>query len=147
MNPLLAVDAAVKKTSLPAPGHEGTEVAAIPEAYSRAEGFGLDLNGFAGARGPRFGPNANCGDPQSDPITYPFTFYGGDVVFEEPTLGNRTIDFNTEGLAHIGLLPEVIQDILGDGVSKEELEPLFRSAEGYIRMWEKAEARAEALAP
>jgi microsomal dipeptidase-like Zn-dependent dipeptidase len=112
-----------------------------------AEGFGLDLNGFAGARGPRFGPNANCGDPQSDPITYPFTSYGGDVVFEEPTLGNRTIDFNTEGLAHIGLLPEVIQDILGDGVSQEELEPLFRSAEGYIRMWEKAEARAEALAP
>lgn len=26
-----------------------------------------------------------------------------------------------------------------------DLEPLFRSAEGYVRMWERAEARAAAL--
>src|SRR5690606_9841855 len=30
-----------------------------------AEGFGFYLNGFAGARGPRFGPNAGCAEPQS----------------------------------------------------------------------------------
>ncbi len=111
-----------------------------------AEGFGLDLNGFAGARGPRFGPDSGCSD-QSDPVTYPFTSYAGDVTFEAPTLGERSIDFNTEGLAHLGLLPELIEDVRGDGVSDEELEPLFRSAEGYVRMWEKAEARARALAP
>ena len=34
-----------------------------------------------------------------------------------------------------------------DGVSDEALEPLFRSAEGYIRMWEKAERRAVDLNP
>ena len=33
----------------------------------------------------------------------------------------------------------------GDGVSDEELEPLFKSAENYLRMWEKSEARGASL--
>ena len=110
-----------------------------------AEGFGLDLNGFAGAPGPRFGPESGCSD-QTDPLTYPFQSYGGDVTFHQPTLGNRTIDFNTEGLAHIGLLPDLIEDVRRDGVSDEALEPLFKSAEAYIRVWEKAERRAAEMA-
>ena len=109
-----------------------------------AEGFGFDLNGFAGGRGPRFGPRG-CSSPQQNPIAYPFTSYAGDVTFTQPWLGDRMADFNTEGFAHIGLLPELIQDVRADGVTDEELEPLFRSAEGYLRMWEKAVARGEAL--
>ncbi|MFW6031652.1 MAG: hypothetical protein ACOC9T_03585 [Myxococcota bacterium] len=112
-----------------------------------AEGFGFDLNGFAGAPGPRFGPDSVCDEPQEGPITYPFDSYAGDVTFTEPQVGNRSIDFNTEGMAHLGLLPELIQDVRGDGVTDEELEPLFKSAEAYIRMWEKAERRAAEMAP
>ncbi|HJL19026.1 MAG TPA: hypothetical protein RMH99_25410 [Sandaracinaceae bacterium LLY-WYZ-13_1] len=107
-----------------------------------AEGFGFDLNGFAGAPGPRFGERSVCSEPQSDPVTYPFESYAGDVTFTEPRVGNRTLDFNTEGMVHIGLIPELIEDARHDGVTDEELEPLFRSAEGYLRMWEQAEARA-----
>ncbi|MDX2170001.1 MAG: hypothetical protein SF182_23225 [Deltaproteobacteria bacterium] len=107
-----------------------------------AIGFGLDLNGFAGAPGPRFGAGSGCGTPQSDPLTYPFTSYAGDVSFAQPKVGHRTLDFNTEGLVHIGLLPDLIEDVRRDGVSDAELEPLFRSAEAYVRMWEKAERRA-----
>jgi microsomal dipeptidase-like Zn-dependent dipeptidase len=110
-----------------------------------AEGFGFDLNGFAGAPGPRFGPNSVCGAPQSDPITYPFTSYAGDVTFTQPQVGNRTVDFNSEGLVHIGMVAELIEDVRRDGVSDEELEPLFKSAEGYLRMWEKAERRGAEL--
>jgi microsomal dipeptidase-like Zn-dependent dipeptidase len=109
-----------------------------------AEGFGFDLNGFAGARGPRFGDGV-CPKPQTDPVTYPFTSYGGDVEFTQPVVGNRTLDFNTEGLVHIGLLPELIEDARRDAVDEADLEPLFRSAEGYIRMWERAEQRAAEL--
>jgi microsomal dipeptidase-like Zn-dependent dipeptidase len=106
------------------------------------QGFGFDLNGFAGARRPRFGPNQTCGTtPQSNPITYPFTSYAGDITFTQPYLGTRTVDFNTEGMIHIGLLPELIEDVRRDGTSDADLEPLFRSAEGYLRTWEKAEAR------
>lgn len=110
-----------------------------------AEGFGFDLNGFAGAPGPRFGPDSGCADPQEDPVTYPFESYNGDITFTEPKVGNRTIDFNTEGFVHIGMLPELLEDARNDAASDAELEPLFRSAEGYIRMWEKSEARGKAL--
>ena len=51
-------------------------------------------------------------------------------------IGERVIDFNTEGLVHVGLIPELIEDARRAGASDADLEPLFRSAEGYIRMWE-----------
>ncbi len=109
-----------------------------------AEGFGFDLNGFAGAPGPRFGEGA-CPTEQTDPITYPFESYAGDVTFTQPFVGNREIDFNDEGMVHIGMLPELIEDARRDAVSEADLEPLFSSAEGYIRMWERAEQRAAEL--
>ncbi len=108
-------------------------------------GFGLDLNGFAGAQGPRFGERSGCGSTQTDPLTYPFQSYAGDVTFHQAKVGNRSIDFNTDGLVHIGMLADLIEDVRRDGVTDAELEPLFRSAEGYIRMWEKAERRGAAL--
>jgi hypothetical protein len=79
-------------------------------------------------------------------VTYPFTSYGGDVTMQEPQLGNRTVDFNTEGMIHLGLMPELIEDAIRDGVTEADLEPLFRSAEAYLRMWERAEERAAAIA-
>lgn len=108
-------------------------------------GFSFDLNGFAGAPGPRFGPDG-CGDGQTNPVTYPFASYAGDVTFQQPQVGNRTVDFNTEGFVHVGMLPELIEDARHDGVTDAELEPLYRSAEAYVRVWERAEARAAELA-
>jgi hypothetical protein len=110
-----------------------------------AEGFGFDLNGFAGAPGPRFGGESGCSEPQTDPIIYPFTSYAGDVILEQPVVGDRTLDFNTEGMVHLGLVAELIEDVRRDGVTDEELEPLFKSAEGYIRLWEKSERRGEEI--
>ncbi len=110
-----------------------------------AEGFGFDLNGFAGAPGPRFGDDSVCETPQENPISYPFQSLDGDITFTQPRLAERTVDFNTEGLVHVGLIPELIEDVRNDGVTDEDLEPLFRSAEGYLRMWEASEARGAAI--
>jgi hypothetical protein len=104
-------------------------------------GFGFDLNGFAGAPGGRFAEGA-CSIAQPNPITYPFSSYAGDVEFTAPVVGNRAIDFNYEGMVHVGLLPELLQDARADAGNDAALEPLFRSAEAYVRMWEKAERRA-----
>ncbi len=112
----------------------------------RAQGFGFDLNGLAGIPGPRFGKESRCSTLQTNPVTYPFTSYGGDVTFSAPRLGNRAVEFNSEGMVHIGLMPELIEDARRMGVSDADLEPLFRSAEGYLRMWERAELRGAALA-
>jgi hypothetical protein len=133
-----------------------TETATVDDGYQEriqlirdkggfpAEGFGFDYNGFARGPAPRFGDRSSC-TLQEDPVTYPFTSYAGDITFEQPTAGNRIFDFNTEGMVHLGLVAELIEDVRGDGVSDEALEPLFKSAEGYLRMWEKSESRGEAL--
>lgn len=110
-----------------------------------AEGFGFDLNGFAGAPGPRFGENSGCSNQTDEGITYPFTSYAGDVTLQAPVIGDRVLDFNTEGMVHLGLVAEVIEDVRRDGVTDEELEPLFKSAEGYLRVWEKSVLRSESL--
>ncbi|TVR01039.1 MAG: hypothetical protein EA398_10655 [Deltaproteobacteria bacterium] len=110
-----------------------------------AAGFSFDMNGFAGGRQPRFGELSSCPQPQPNPITYPFASFDGDIEFTQPQLGNREVDFNTEGMIHIGLLPELIEELRRDGMSDEDIEPLFRSAEAYLRMWERAEERAAAL--
>jgi hypothetical protein len=118
---------------------------AIDHGAYPAEGLSFDLNGFAGGPRPRFGEHSGCEEPQENPITYPFASFDGTVTFEQPRLGEREVDFNNEGMIHIGLLPELIEDVRNDGVTDDELEPLFRSAEAYVRMWEKAEARGAAL--
>jgi hypothetical protein len=61
-----------------------------------AEGFGFDLNGFAGARGPRFGDGV-CPAPQADPITYPFASYAGDIELTQPVVGNRDARLQQRG--------------------------------------------------
>lgn len=106
--------------------------------------FSFDYNGFAGGPGPRFGEDG-CGADQPNALTYPFDSYAGDVTFTEPFVGDRAIDFNTEGMVHLGLLPELLQDLRADAVSDAQIEPIFRGAEAYVRMWERAEARAAAM--
>lgn len=69
----------------------------------------------------------------------------GDVELTEPQLGNRTVDFATEGMIHLGLMPELIDEARRDAGDDGALEPLFRGAEAYVRMWERAESRAAAL--
>ena len=107
-----------------------------------AIGFGFDLNGLAGVPDPRFGPDANCSQPQSDPVEYPFTSFDGSVTFTQPFMGERRVDFNNEGMIHIGLVPELIEDARRTGVTDEDIDILFKSAEAYIRTWERAEERA-----
>ena len=108
-------------------------------------GFGFDLNGLAGVPDPRFGPDANCSEVQRNPVVYPFKSYAGDVTFTQPFIGERKVDFNTEGMIHIGLVPELIEDARRTGVSDEDLDIVFKSAEAYIRTWERVEERAAEL--
>ena len=49
----------------------------------------------------------------------------------------RDFDINLDGMAHYGLLPDLLQDIRNAGLSPQDLAPLFRSANDYVLMWEK----------
>ncbi|MDQ3136224.1 MAG: membrane dipeptidase [Gemmatimonadota bacterium] len=88
---------------------------------------------------PRFG-NPHCpGETPATRVAYPITTRAG-LTLQASTAGNRTFNYNEDGLAHFGLLPDLIQDLKNDGLTDRDLAPLFRSAEGYIRVWERAVA-------
>ncbi|EFH82106.1 peptidase M19 renal dipeptidase [Ktedonobacter racemifer DSM 44963] len=59
--------------------------------------------------------------------------------------GERDFDINLDGVAHYGLLPDLLQDLKNVGLTHEDLIPLFRSAEDYIRTWEKCDRRSRAI--
>jgi hypothetical protein len=66
---------------------------------------------------------------------------GTNTPLTRSTAGRRDFDINIDGVAHYGLLPDFIQDLHNVGLSYADLGPLFRSAEDYIQVWEKCEAR------
>jgi microsomal dipeptidase-like Zn-dependent dipeptidase len=59
--------------------------------------------------------------------------------------GERDFDLNLDGVAHYGMLPDLWQDLKNVGLTDEDLQPLFRSAEAYIQVWERCEQRAEQI--
>jgi microsomal dipeptidase-like Zn-dependent dipeptidase len=119
--------------------------------------MGSDFNGIAGHLGPRFGSDA-CGGWEAFPsqervweridqelagnrLQYPFTLPGLGTFAGQVT-GFRTFDYNVDGLAHIGLLPDLVADLAQIGVDDHYVDALLCSAEQYIRVWERTEALA-----
>ena len=122
-------------------------------------GLATDVMGAIHLTGPRYGDDACYGGAPDEksrqnprrPFPYPFRLPGGNLPLYEsracdgPDYNNatqnctRTFNFDTDGLAHIGMLPDLIQDLRNVGLSDTRIGPLMRSAESYIGMWEKAE--------
>lgn len=69
-----------------------------------------------------------------------------DPVMSRCVEGVRDFDLNLDGMAHYGLLPDFVQDLKNVGATDAELSTLFGGAEAFIRTWERAEARAAAIA-
>ncbi len=101
--------------------------------------------------GPRFKGSLGVACPggtdqevsvQKTPITYPFKTLtpGTHLPMKKSSVNGREFDFNTEGFAHFGLFPDFVADLQSLGATEAELGPLFRSAEGYLQMWSRAEA-------
>ncbi len=93
-------------------------------------GIGTDTGGFASLPGPR-------SDAAQSPLRYPFKSYDGGVTFTRERTGTRTFDLNSDGVAHYGLLADLMAD-MQQASGRRALVPLFRSAEGYLRTWQRA---------
>jgi microsomal dipeptidase-like Zn-dependent dipeptidase len=112
-------------------------------------GIGTDVNGLAGQPGPRFGVEA-CGKARDLPEQKKRVSYDGNTTVDSRPLtryhlGNRSFDFNEDGLAHYGLLPDMIADLEQVGVPSTAVDTLFNSAAAYITMWKLAESRSGSL--
>ena len=53
-------------------------------------------------------------------------------------------DFNVDGFQHIGLLPDLLQDMRNVGVQWEQMGPLFHGAQDYISTWDRSVALGNA---
>jgi microsomal dipeptidase-like Zn-dependent dipeptidase len=83
---------------------------------------------------------------QKDPVVYEGIPVPADIhkinqngPLKPYQAGDRVFDFNYDGLAHYGLVPDMLQDLKNVEMPKRDMQALFESAEGYLRMWEKAE--------
>jgi hypothetical protein len=65
---------------------------------------------------------------------------GANVPMVPDAMGSRTYDFNVDGLAQYGLLPDLLQDVANvlHDARGFALDPVFESADSYIDMWERA---------
>jgi microsomal dipeptidase-like Zn-dependent dipeptidase len=90
-------------------------------------GLGSDTGGFNELPGP----------PKT-PLTYPFRPYRGHVVFGREQTGTRVFDLNQDGVAHYGLIPDLLADMQTEPHAREALGLLFHSAEAYLETWNRA---------
>ncbi len=81
--------------------------------------LGSDFNGLAGLPAPRYGSNACNGHPPTGydatpPSPRPIDVHGQPGVQLPPyTFFGKTYNYDSDGLAHVGLLPDFIQDLIG----------------------------------
>jgi microsomal dipeptidase-like Zn-dependent dipeptidase len=61
----------------------------------------------------------------------------GEAALVQSVAGTRHFEFNCDGLAHYGMLPDLFQDLRNATVGAGAFRPLMRSAEDVIEMWEK----------
>lgn len=110
---------------------EAKRTDALREKYKVGYGYGTDMNGVGGWPAPR-------GANTPNPVKYPYRSTDGGSLIDKQTTGERTWDFNTDGGAHYGMVPDWIEDIRivgGQGV----VDDLFSGAESYLRTWAKTE--------
>jgi hypothetical protein len=98
-----------------------------------AVGLGTDTGGFASLPGPP-------ADAATNPLPYPFTL--GGVSFERQRTGERTFDYNSDGVAHYGLLPDLLADMARTHNGARATDLLLRSAQTYLDMWSAAVRRS-----
>ena len=63
---------------------------------------------------------------------------GNSGVLIPYIMDQRSFDFNEDGLANYGLIPDMLQDLKNLGLPPKDFEALFASAESYLQTWEKA---------
>lgn len=104
-----------------------------------------------GNRGLALGTDINGLAPQmpfsTQNVSYPLNYQPRIDIPNAHRIGNKTLDFTRDGLAHIGMLPDFIQLVRQSPNGAPVVDALFRSAEDFVRMWERVETAAASVNP
>ncbi|MEO3764832.1 discoidin domain-containing protein [Streptomyces sp. B5E4] len=106
---------------------QGRRGAELRDKYGAGYGYGTDMNGVGGWPAPR-------GDDAPDKVAYPFRSADGGSVLDRQVTGERTWDFNKDGGAHAGLVPDWIEQMRLHG-GGDVVEDLMAGAESYLTTW------------
>jgi microsomal dipeptidase-like Zn-dependent dipeptidase len=127
---------------------------AVDKMLGAPVALGSDFNGFAGEPAPRFGSDGCAGNGTEmasqafgGSVKYPFAVPGVGSSFSQNMVGQRTFNYNTDGMAHIGMYPDFIADLMAQGLTPTQLTPLFQSAEAYIELWERTSRSHAEVSP
>jgi hypothetical protein len=90
-------------------------------------GYGADLGGLAAQP-----------DARANSVHYPFKSYDGKVTLGRQRSGDRTFDYNKDGVAHYGLYADWFQDVRNLG-GRTMAADMWKGAEAYLEMWERAD--------
>jgi hypothetical protein len=91
--------------------------------------WGADLGGLAQQGLP---PGANA--PK---VNYPFKSLDGSVTLDRQHTGQRTFDYNNDGVAHYGLYADWTDEVRNLG-GPQIADDLLNGPEAYLQMWERA---------
>lgn len=109
---------------------EGAAERPIRKKYDVGYGFGMDMNGFGGTPPPR-------DDAATTPLRYPFAPVMGKGSVDRQVTGQRVWDYNSDGVAHYGMIPDWVQDMrtVGGTQGEQVVSDLLRGPESYLRTW------------
>lgn len=112
----------------------------VGNLFKRGVGVGSDFNGLD-----------NVIPFTTQQTNFPITYNGFSGRPLPPIMqhkvGNKTFDFKNEGLAHIGLYPDLFQLVSQTTNGQQAIQTLFRSANDYVVMWEAVERESRQLEP
>jgi hypothetical protein len=98
--------------------------------YLLGWGYGADLGGLSEQPAPT-----------ADGIAYPFKGLDGRVTFTRQKTGDRTFDYDKDGVAQYGLYADWFADLRRLG-GAPLVSDLWNGAEAYLEMWERADGIA-----
>lgn len=78
-------------------------------------------------------------------VSYPFIAEASGILLNRSVVGQKIFDFNIAGLAHMGMLPDLIADFEALGLTDADLAPLLNSAQEYVRVWKNVYGTRPAL--
>jgi hypothetical protein len=91
--------------------------------------WGADLGGLA-----EQGLPPGTGDPK---VSYPFKSLDGSTTLDRQHTGDRTFDYNNDGVAHYGLYADWTDEVRNLG-GPQIADDLLNGPEAYLQMWERA---------
>ncbi|HEY9251347.1 MAG TPA: discoidin domain-containing protein [Nocardioides sp.] len=100
---------------------------ALRTEYDKGLGIGTDFNGLGSHPAP-------LGADGPSPVTYPFRSVDGGSLIDKQVTGERVWDVNTDGGAHVGLVPDWIEQIRRLG-GTEAVQDLMGGAQSYLDTW------------